>query len=121
MSNNKYITFAARKDDIDYCCFLRFNEHLVHADVAQAMLPCIALSYSVPVEDVRVLGAGFIHDTHVLGAECYGESDSLNVKSRGALDAKIINWPFSTYIADVEDESEGCETDSGTKASHETR
>lgn len=118
---DKYITFAARQDDLDYCSFVRFNEHLVHDDVAKALIPCIAISYNVPEEKVRVLGAGFIHDTHAIGPECYGESDSLNVKSRGALDAKIINWPFSTYIADVEDESEGCETDSGAKAPHETR
>lgn len=116
---DKYITFAARQDDLEYCSFVRFNEHLVHADVAEAMLPCIALSYSVPKENVRVLGAGFVRDT-LLGVTCFGESDSLNVKVH-ELDETIINYPMSTYIKDAEDESEGCETDIGTKASHETR
>ena len=118
--SDKYVVFAARHRELDYFSFMRFNEHLVHADVAETMRPMIATSYSVAVEDVRVVGAGFVRDT-LLGVECYGESDSLNIKSRGEKDSFVLNWHGSTFIDDVDDdeESEGCEAGADTKAAHE--
>jgi len=56
-----------------------FSELQQHADVVYRMFP-----------NCSVLGAGFCHivdDKYV----CYGESVSLNVKSRGEADSKVLN------------------------------
>lgn len=103
---DKYITFAARKESLDYCSFVRFNEHLVHADMAHMMIPMIALSYSCCMTDVHVLGAGFVVN-ELMGPTCFGESDSLKVHSRGEDDQIIMRWHGSTYITDAPDAIEG--------------
>lgn len=117
--SHKYITFAARKDGIDFCSFFRFNEHLVHADVAQLMIPVVAMSYSCCMTDVHILGAGFV-DHGLLGEECFGKSESLNIVSRGEEDAIIMRWPGSTYITDSPEENENESTGRGVNTDDET-
>lgn len=56
-----------------------FTELLIHADVARAI-----------ASDGEVIGAGFCHIENNLYI-CYGESVSLEVKSRGEADSKILN------------------------------
>lgn len=59
-----------------------FTDMLTHADVAMAIAP--------KGQDALVLGAGFCHIENNKYV-CYGESVSLDVKSRGEVDSKILN------------------------------
>ncbi len=57
-----------------------FSELQTHADVARNIFG------SNPI-----IGAGFVHVNHEGEYQCYGESVSLRVKSRGEEDSKILN------------------------------
>lgn len=81
----KYVVLAKRTTDSSghtamvYTGFL-FNEHAVHAIVAEALEAVYG----------KVVGAGFWDPVK---QECWGESVSLNIKSRGDLDNQIIGAP----------------------------
>ncbi|WP_339844362.1 hypothetical protein [uncultured Halopseudomonas sp.] len=60
-----------------------FPDALVHADVAEAITKLPELATAKPV------AAGFLSSLG-LEAECYGESETLQIKSRGDLDSSRI-------------------------------
>lgn len=57
-----------------------FSELQTHADVAYALFG-----------GAKIIGAGFVHVSSNGEYSCYGESVSLNVKSRGDEDSKLLN------------------------------
>jgi hypothetical protein len=67
-----------------------FSELMSHADVAAALKH---------VGGGEIVGAGFCHITNILNDRdliephyvCYGESNSLGVKSRGDDDSRVLN------------------------------
>lgn len=65
-----------------------FTELLTHADVARAIAP-----------HGTVMGAGFCY-VEKNAYVCYGESVSLEVKSRGEADSKILNKFLGTQRED---------------------
>jgi len=73
----KYIVFEA--DPLDYA--MLFSRHISHYEVSQET-------------GEKVLSAGFcrIHDGEVV---CYGDSYTLDVKSRPAEDAELIMLQFN--------------------------
>ena len=59
---------------------LVFSQLHAHVDVAHAMFG-----------GAKIIGAGFVQVNREGEYVCYGESVSLNVKSRGDEDSKILN------------------------------
>jgi hypothetical protein len=64
------------------------HDHLVHAMMAEALVPCVAANFSTPVENVKVVSAGFCSEGFPF--TCWGNSDSLNLSSRGDTDSMIL-------------------------------
>ena len=80
--NLKYIVLAKdvklpSGDRVTYYYAVLFNENMTHASVAEAL----EANFGKPV------GAGFWDYRR---RECYGESISLNIKSRGTRDSQIV-------------------------------
>ena len=64
------------------------HDHLVHAIVAENMLKAVAESFNTPVENVKVVAAGFCSEGFPF--TCWGESESMELSSRGNVDAAIL-------------------------------
>ena len=71
----KYITYKCFRDRVDK--FVIFDKITNHSDMAKGLTA------------EEILGAGFVGFGDD-GARCYGESVTLNMKSRGEKDSKII-------------------------------
>ena len=66
-------------DNTDGIIPVVFTEIATHKDVARGFMPG------------TILGAGFCYISHLGQYVCYGESVSLNIKSRDEEDSKILN------------------------------
>jgi len=58
-----------------------FSELQQHSDVARVVFP-----------GLKIIGAGFVSVTDDGSYECYGESISLKVQSRGEKNSDILNY-----------------------------
>lgn len=58
----------------------------VHATIAEALIP--GLSKAWPTAKIEVVSAGFVNAT---ATSCFDSSESLNLKSRGDEDMRLIN------------------------------
>lgn len=56
-----------------------FGDAAKHSDVARGFMPAV------------IVGAGFCHINVDGRYDCYGESTSLNIKSNGDADSKLLN------------------------------
>jgi len=64
-----------------------FPSNLVHAEVAESMLHMLAVIHNW--SDTRVISAGEL-SLAATGFECYGESITCKLKSRGIVDTILI-------------------------------
>lgn len=78
----KYIVFQT-KDGLELP--IAFPEMLVHKDVADRL-------HSIPVLCRVVIVSGGFTSIGPYGPMCHGESVSLNVKSRGAIDDLLMRY-----------------------------
>lgn len=66
-----------------------FPASIVHRDMAIAMITVMKQTISREGE-YKILAGGFINSWELDGCQCYGESTSLNVKSRGQVDDMLL-------------------------------
>lgn len=63
-----------------------FPAALIHADVAKAMAHSIRFNHGWIA---KAISAGELPSTGILG--CHGKSETLNLKSRGAVDDRLLS------------------------------
>jgi len=84
----KYEVFQVQKANMMFEVGVMHHDALTHADIAKALRPSIAETYSTTLERVVVVGAGFCSDG--IPFQCWGSSDSLGISSRGDADEATL-------------------------------
>lgn len=90
----KYIVLRTTNGDIVRDIPFIFPNHLVHADVAEALADMLIRKYaSGSPATVQAISAGEISSLEIAGDthSCDGESTTLHLKSRGEEDSRMIN------------------------------
>ena len=82
----KYIMFRRQVGDMQQDIPVMFPNTLNHSEVAEALKNAVRVNGG---PDPVVVGAG---EVILAGATCVGSSESLGVKSRGRVDARIIDY-----------------------------
>ena len=83
----KYIVMSVKLDDLEMEIPFVFPDMCVHKIMAEAVTPGLLQHWQGA--EVKPIAAGFLSSAG-LEAKCYGESDSLNLKSREADDMLLI-------------------------------
>jgi hypothetical protein len=83
----KYIVIRVSMEVLKFELPFIFPDKLVHCEVARVMVNLLRDQY--PLSPVEPVSAGFLSSMD-FDCECFGESETLHLKSRGEVDSALI-------------------------------